>query len=109
MRNETFRAHTQYGDLKGTVSADDADMDSLGKYLRDNSLMSQDETLKGAEFYSMEHGIDVYAYIEDSNKQMSRIELPLSMEEFFSKFKRFSITLSPKGDLEGEEIQFITK
>ncbi len=57
----------------------------------------------------MVHGIDIYAYIEDSTKQMRRIELPLSLEEFFSKFKRLSMTLSSKGDLEGEEIQFITK
>ena len=121
---ETFKASVQYDDLKGSVAADRADMTDAGKWLEDNGHISSEEFVIGISMWTGDnHGqhIDpvsvkfliselnnhenIPAMIEASgeNLQVKVLRLDMNIADFFALFKRFEITLSNNGLLEGKD------
>lgn len=113
-----FSAHVQYDDWKGTAAADDADARAMRNYLRENGFLGNGEFLVGFEIYSGESHFAARAFVieagdyEGAVKEVTQSvpvetivrELPLSRDQFFALFKRFSIVLTQKGlDLDGKD------
>lgn len=107
MEKDTFKAHTQYGDLKGTVSADRADQHNFSDLLRELEVLKEGEVVKGITFYNEAHYFSVSAFIENEQGELRKERVAISLEDFFKTFKRFSVTLSRGGELEGQEIHFV--
>lgn len=121
----TFIAGTQYGDYQGTIAADNADLSTLLFALRNKLSISEDQNIVGYQFNASYIGrspeidsIDVELFINnDSNLkdqiksgapiQVKKIKGSLSVNEFFSLFKRFEICLSTKGELNGATLEVI--
>ncbi len=111
MSEENFTASVQYDDFTGTVAADNADQGSLSSWLRDEELTEENEFLIGVEMYSGD------SFLEDENSAwvglllqnsddntIRKIRVDMSLEDFFSFFKRFEIKISRDGQLTDEEI-----
>ncbi|WJI35018.1 hypothetical protein NDO58_11165 [Klebsiella sp. ZYC-1] len=109
MQNEHFKASTQYNDYKGTVAADRADQDSFSDFLREQGILKDGEIVKGISFYNAEHFFDVEAYILDQAGELRREKVNIALDDFFNKFKRFSIKMSRDGEFDGQEIEFHVK
>lgn len=107
MEKDTFKAHTQYGDLKGSVSADRADQNNFSDLLRERDVLKGGEVVKGITFYNEGHYFSVSAFIENEQGELRKERVAMSLEELFKTFKRFSVTLSRGGELEGQEIHFV--
>ena len=54
MTQEKFYASVQYGDMKGTASADRHDQYTMEKYLEEKGLIQPDEMLVGVSMWSGE-------------------------------------------------------
>jgi hypothetical protein len=106
MESENFKASAQYDDWKGTAAADDADQDDFSGYLRGIGKLTQNEVVVGISFYSAPNFTHVNAFISDDADRIRRITVPMSVEDFFKKFKRFSVYISRNGRFDGEEIEF---
>ena len=127
MTLETFKAGTQYNDHSGSVSVDDRDMGGLHEYFRKNGAIGEGEYLVGIEVYSglgpgstHDGTIQVAAFIVSANGYENAAEMVASSDpllvrkfdvemtfiEFFSLFKRFSLTLSTNSMLEGRQISY---
>jgi hypothetical protein len=132
MEQETFEAVVQYGDLFGSIAADRGDKESVCDWLRTRELLLPGEIMCGISLSIGEnHGeeivnpvhVNIYLWSGDSidllNEQIRstsgplvvrKIETVMSFPEFFSLFKRFSLTLSPAkfgtqhGVLEGADL-----
>ena len=116
-----FKSGTQYGDLKGSATADNSDNFEATSYLKKQELISEEEIVLALEFSipesdkpSFDKKIYVSFYVNepsDISKEQQiearHIELELSLGEFFGFFKRFSATLSLKGAAEGKDIEII--
>lgn len=127
MTVETFRASDQYGDLKGTSSADRADKRDANEWLEKKGLKQPGEFLLGIELLVGEnHGVHkdpVHVHFllvklagYDNVKLMleatqgpvdvKRISEQMPIAEFLSLFKRFSVCLSPDGLLDGRQFRY---
>jgi len=128
MSSETFKASVQYNDFLGSAAADRADMDDAGHWLESQGLIKEGEFLVGVEVYVasalvaegeeiklMTSFILVQAgSFDDAAADMKSIEIvparkvshDFSPAEFFSFFKRFNVTLSSGGELEGRQYSF---
>jgi hypothetical protein len=125
MSSEKFEASTQYNDLTGSSAADRADDGDAHDWLKDQGLIADGEYLLGIEAYispstfadDSDIMVNVYFYIVAaesfdsavaSAKQAEvvngrKLSREMTTKDFFSLFKRFSITLSSGGELEGRE------
>jgi len=124
MTTDTFHASVQYGDLKGTSAADRADQGDADDWLVKNGLKNEGEFLLGIDLFAGEnHGVhkdpvhvsfllatagnyDTIKDMIDSTPgpiPVRRVAVEMPIAEFFGLFKRFSITLSPGGMLEGKD------
>ena len=128
MTTAKFSASTQYGDWKGTVSADNVDnhIENIYEILEKKSDFEiSKDALLGIQFYSGEyHGgeplkprisavVMPASNFDDAAEKLQNnpdpipsrvIELELDHSEFLCLFKRFSITLTKKGlDLQDRE------
>lgn len=122
---ETFKAGVQYGDMKGTVAADRHDTTDMKVYLETNNLIQPGEFIAGIYVTTGEvhaplgdrpigvvvylfkgAGADSFSEVMKSSAPLKLRSLDLEMQpsDFFSLFKRFNMTLSYKGMLEGKEI-----
>jgi hypothetical protein len=122
---QNFRASVQYNDLKGSVAADNADMNYARKWLLERGHIQQSECLIGISMSIGEnHGVhtdpvyvtfliselkgyqNIPEMIQDSNEplQVKKISIDMNVTEFFALFKRFEVTLSSNGLLEGRAI-----
>lgn len=127
MGQENFHASVQYGDFKGAVAADRHDQNDIGKYLQTRGLINQGEFLVGIEAYATElmgksqvTDVDVTALVTQyegyENVQeavdsgvplrVRKIKLEMPLVEFFTLFKRFSLTISSHGLLNNLDIVF---
>lgn len=125
MAQETFRASVQYGDMKGTASADRHDRFDMQKYLEENKLIHPSEVVLAVSMWSGEvHkrtqeetvfiSVDVTdhdgyenikAAIDSGNPlRVRRIRFDMHLHEFFGLFKRFAICISANGLIDGREI-----
>lgn len=122
MSIETFNAGVQYDDLKGSAAADRADDGDAASFLEERRLIRKGEFLVGIEAYvgtsTIRSGEDVkvsatFLIVETSTAgdaykhpvRARKVSLELSPNEFFSLFKRFNVTLSNGGELEGREYE----
>ena len=113
----SFKAGVQYGDFEGSAAADRADKNDLGDYLRSNGLMQDGEFLVAVELWVGEsHGgkvaqpsisalvVDAPDYdgavrdvLNTDPVPVRKIDLPISLDQFLSLFKRFAVTLTIRG------------
>lgn len=121
---QTFSASAQYDDLKGSVAADEADLVGVSKWLKDNGYIT-DEVVVGVSLYVGEsagkwEGQNFKQYREsfvsvkflvappgtDTSIEPVAVsqlnDIDMSIVDFFALFKRFSITLSSNGHMEGK-------
>lgn len=108
MENKIFSATTQYNDWKGTVAADDADagFDNIDNLLKKVGKLAAGETIVAVEFSSIPNSTDINAYILKEDGTIHRVSVKVSADDFISKFKRFSITISRDGKYDGQDIKF---
>lgn len=128
MPTEKLRATVQYGDWKGTASADNSD--SMHKanaesYLKAEKKIQADELLVGVEVWVGEnHGkhkdpVSVtfliasprnFEAVEKQAKsgalKVRKVRVQMKAIEFFGLFKRFSIALSNHGILHEREYTY---
>ncbi|WP_345873917.1 hypothetical protein [Shewanella algae] len=119
---ETFKASVQYNDLKGSAAADRADMTDAAKWLKDNGHIN-DEFVVGISMWAGEnHGThndpvsvkflvtelvgydNIPEMLQASGEpiQVKEIRVDMNIADFFALFKRFEITLSNGGLIEGK-------
>jgi hypothetical protein len=125
MSTDTFQASVQYNDLTGSSAADHADISNASTWLKFKGLINSNELLVGYEIYvsplqsqtsgnviisttfllAATGGIDSFSENVRGGGviKLRKVTQDLSPEEFFSLFKRFSLTLSSGGILEGHE------
>jgi len=119
---ETFKASVQYNDLKGSAAADRADMADAAKWLKNNGYIN-DEFVVGISMWVGEnHGShrdpvsvkflvtelvgadDIPEMLQASGEpiQVKEIRVDMDVADFFALFKRFEVTLSNGGLIEGK-------
>lgn len=106
MESNVFHASVQYEDWKGSVAADNADIVGFYSVLQTKGLMNPDEVLFGIKFYSGVKFLLIEAIVGINEKNLRKVNVEMTLEEFFNNFKRFSITLSHEGVLEGKTISY---
>lgn len=127
MTTENFQAGVQYGDFKGTAQADSHDRVDFRAHLEQMGLIKESESLVGIEAWSGEvaaqpndkalqinvvlsegRGYDNIKAAVDTGKPLPvrRVKLEMPPAEFFGFFKRFSISLSSHGIIDGKEITY---
>ncbi|EOX4450792.1 TPA: hypothetical protein ACVOYP_002358 [Vibrio alginolyticus] len=117
-----FEPGVQYKDLDGGVHADRDDNQNATDYLRKHHHVPEDHFVFGIQVYSSVHDVqsntlsvrflhsNVAGYeniqqkmeAEGAELTLNEIEIDMPYNEFFGLFKRFSLTLSPNGLLEGK-------
>ncbi|WP_421282770.1 hypothetical protein [Aeromonas veronii] len=121
---ETFKASVQYNHLTGSAAADRADMTDAAKWLKDNGYINDDEFIIGISMWVGEkHGAhqdpvivkflvtelvgydNIPEMLQASGEplQVKEISVDMKMANFFALFKRFEITLSNSGLIEGKK------
>jgi hypothetical protein len=121
---QNFKASVQYNDLLGSVAADRADKISPTKWLSGKKLIDEGELVVGISMFSGEnHGThqdpvyvtflvtDLKGYENvpemldsiDGPIQVRKIDVDMNLSDFFALFKRFDVTLSTKGMMEGRQ------
>lgn len=127
MSLEIFKASVQYGDLKGTSSADRADMNGAGNWLESRGLKKPGEFILGIELEIGEnHGVhkdpvcvhfllvtvdgydSVKAMLDATQEPVDvrRVSVDMPVTEFLALFKRFNVCLSPYGMLDHREYRY---
>lgn len=122
---ETFKAGTQYGDYRGTVAADDADLSTLMFAMRSKLGIAEDQYIVGysfeANYESRTSDIESISvtlylnsndYVEEKITNFETINVikvkgDISLAEFFGLFKQFEICLSKKGFLDNASFNVI--
>ncbi|OUS53102.1 hypothetical protein BM607_004020 [Shewanella sp. SACH] len=117
-----FEPGVQYKDLDGSVHADRDDNQNATDYLRKHHNIPKDSFVLGIQVYSSVHNVKVntltvrflhsnvggYDNIQEKMGAegdalaLNGIEIDMPYNEFFGLFKRFSLTLSSNGLLEGK-------
>ncbi len=121
---QNFKASVQYNDLLGSVAADSADKIGPSQWLSEKKLIEEGEFVIGISMFSGEnHGAyrdpvyvtflltDLKGYENvpemldsiDGPIQVRKIEVDMNLTDFFALFKRFDVTLSTKGMMEGQQ------
>lgn len=127
MSTDKFSASAQYNDFTGTAAADQADLSAASDWLKKTGVISRDELLVGYEMYvspvlsgtsgtitisttfllARTDTLDTFAErVKAGDVAVRKITRDLSPVEFFSLFKRFSVTLSSNGILEGQDYSY---
>lgn len=131
MPTQTFKASTKYGDFKGTASADEADSSYLRDWIKNKGLSQQGEFLVGIECVIGEnppgkHEDPIYVsflFVDMHDFESARdlinnsegpipvrkVSLSIPIGEFLGLFKRFEVSISPQGMLDGHEYQFFAE
>ncbi|MCS6237511.1 hypothetical protein G3495_20710 [Shewanella baltica] len=122
-----FEPGVQYKDLNGGVHADRDDTQNATDYLRKHHNIPQGHFVFGIQVYSSVHNVrdntlsvrflhsNVAGYeniqqkmaAEGAELTLNELEIDMSYNEFFGLFKRFSLTLSPNGLLEGKSYKTV--
>jgi hypothetical protein len=124
MSDEIFFASVKYGDMKGTAEADVADHVGPSGWLLQNGYMEDGEFVVGIQLSVGEsYGVykdptaveflitrgqhdSVHAQINAGHLLAVRsVTVDIPIVEFLGWFKRFSLSLSPHGMLEGRSFQ----
>lgn len=123
-----FEASVQYNDLRGSAAADRSDMGGASKWLNDNGHIEDGEYVIGISIFAGEsHGVhrdpisveflvselrgynNIPEMIEATGEpiEVKQIVVEMNLIDFFSFFKRFSVTLSISGMIEGMEYKIV--
>jgi len=123
-----FKASTKYADFTGTSSIDESDNTGPCEFLKGKGLLPEGEFLLGIDadtrelhgkwkdpiavtFYFTHPGDhdNVKAMIEASGGpiMVRRVNVDMELTEFMAMFKRFSVSFSSHGMLEGHEITYL--
>lgn len=117
-----FEAGVQYKDLDGSVHADRDDNQDATDYLRTHNNIPENSFVLGIQVYSSVHNVREntltvrflhsnvggFDNIQEKMKAegdaltLNEVEIEMPYNEFFGLFKRFSLTLSSNGLLEGK-------
>ena len=117
-----FEASVQYKDFDGYVHADRDDNQNAKDYLRKHHNIPENSFVLGIQVYSsvnnvrentltvrfLHSNVGGYDNIQEKMKAegdalaLNEVEIEMPYSEFFGLFKRFSLTLSPNGLLEGK-------
>jgi len=113
--SEHLTACAKYNDWKGSIAADDSDQESINSWIRENYNVKDDEYIVGLEFFAGEsHGehldpinVQILLLTLENNEtiqdvldrisgpiQLRAIEKEINLLDFYSLFKRFSISMS---------------
>ncbi|WP_312283933.1 hypothetical protein [Candidatus Igneacidithiobacillus taiwanensis] len=124
---EKFQATVQYNDFKGSAAADRTDQDDINNWLEKNGLKRDGEFLLGISFFAGEnYGEHKEISVEflfatqgehNSVKEMieahngpvfvRRVTTDMPIAQFLGLFKRFSVSLSPRGMLDGRDYTYV--
>ena len=120
---ETFIASVQHNDIKGSAAADNAEMAGAAKWLKDNGDINNEEFVIGISMWVGEnHGthkdpvsvkflvseLNGYDNIPEMIKasgdpiQVKVIRKNMNIADYLALFKRFEVTLSNSGLIEGK-------
>ena len=128
MNTERFSASTQYEDLRGTVTADQAESGSMERWLQYHDLVQDGEHLVGASLFFgqlqatgaslvqvsfllapnetnlrvLVPGVD-----EAPTVVVRRVEKEIALSDFFRFFKRLKLTLSSSGEFEDRTYTYV--
>lgn len=121
MYSENFKASVQFGDWKGTSAADNSDSREMARWLEESGHKKDGEFLIGVELYAdnrvgpnnepvsinflfveLDGFENVQAKFDSTNEppQLKRVRVDMKLSEFFTFFKRFSISFSSHGLLD---------
>lgn len=118
-----FKANVEYNDYIGTIAADDRDTSSVQLFVRNKLGLNNIERIVGFEFspfYDLISDkiilINMYVYIcieenietlikEKKVIPVKKAHIEISINEFFSLFKRLDIFLSKNGQLNNLELK----
>lgn len=118
VRDTTVKAGTQYGDWRGTASADQHDHVVLADFVREQGWMGAEDVIVAWEIYSGEISrmksagqLSVTVHFADassvgdarkSGKKLTvkSISFDMGLVDFFEKFKRFSVAVSQHGEFD---------
>ena len=104
----TFKAQVQYQDWEGTAAADEHQGHEFEDFLESKQLTGQHETLIAVSLGVIEGHVYVHCHVVDRGDFDSakaliehedpiptrRIDLDMTLQEFFSHFKRFDVVLT---------------
>ncbi|MBY0248343.1 MAG: hypothetical protein K2Q17_11815 [Nitrospiraceae bacterium] len=127
MTTEMFDATVQYGDFMGTAAADRADNGGPNKWLEERGKKKPDEFVVGITLWAGESSdkhkdpVSVtFLLVSGSHDSVKReiesggqplevrnVDVDMTLTEFHGLFKRFSISISPGGMLNGREYKYI--
>ncbi len=108
---EQISTNTQYGDFVGQAAADTHD--SINAYLKSKALIDDSEFVIAIEIYSGQDGSPsisavvapvakydlVPSWLAENEDPLParKVQLNVSMDQFFKLFDRFSVVIAPKG------------
>ncbi len=119
--SETFMAGVQYNDLKGTSAADEQDVKQIDRWLKENHHIDSNDSFVGLSMHANgtnEQSVSVSFFTinlevdqnipdlitsSQSGVPVKKINIDMNTSEFIRLFKRFNVTLSISGLMEGEE------
>ncbi|HET7620437.1 MAG TPA: hypothetical protein VFK39_00915 [Gemmatimonadaceae bacterium] len=124
--SDQFRASVQYNDFTGSAAADRADRGGPEEWLRSKGLAQPDEFVLGIEVWAGEnagvhrdpvsvHFVLVTGTFDSVEPKVrsargtvrtTRVSAEMSIAEFMGLFKRFSVSISPKGMLDGKRYEY---
>ncbi len=126
-----LKSKTQYGDMKGSTTADRHDTRDIHQFLIEKGLIDEGDIVVGIDAYSGEvhkkrqdEPLDVTILVSKASRvfatipdelaetgtlKVEKIDTQIPLNEFFGLFKRFSLTLSSKGNLEGVEFTILNE
>ena len=120
---DNFKASAQYDDWKGTAAADDADQNSMSRYLDAKGLKTANQFLIASSLWVSAQSVSITAYLFDKPDYdtvsaaldaitgpipVHKVDVEVSLEEYFAFFKRFSVMHTKKGfNLEDREYDVI--
>lgn len=120
---DNFKASAQYDDWKGTAAADDAEQNSMSRYLDAKGLKTANQFLIASSLSVSAHSVSITAYLFDKPDYdtvsaaldaitgpipVHTVDVEVSLEEYLAFFKRFSVMHTKKGfNLEDREYDVI--
>jgi len=112
---DTLIAHTQYTDMRGTAAVDESDHQRIAAYLLEQNKITEEEYVAAISFFfhsaNFVHvrifvtNLDDRKLIGEASRtgikihpeSFRKVSLEVTLPEFFSFFKRFSIKLVDRG------------
>lgn len=128
MQIRNFHAATPANEFEGTAAADPSDFGNAWSWLEASGRARPGESLIGIELNASDGDVLHAGYVSvaflliydessDAVRQclyqgipvfVRRVQMQMPAAQFFGLFKRFSVTLSPKAALQGQDYAFLS-